>query len=352
MIVEGKVKIKLDKDVFYNPRMRSCRDLDVLVWRCLDDRREFLDALAGTGVRGMRAKVEGGYDTVYLNDIDPRAVELIKENLKINGIDAKVFNKDANVLMRERKFWHIDIDPFGSPAYFMDSAGFSVKKYLSVTATDTAAFCGSATESGLRKYLVFVEMTDVYWEVGLRALVGYIARELAKYEKGINVLISWVKEHYYRVHLMVRRSLKASKETIKKLGYMLYCPKCLNRDFIRIGECLEVCDCGGKFKVYGPIWLGSLKDDNLVNETLKFADGDVKEFVETIAHEIDSPYAYNVHALSRVLKMNPPKMEWILKNLKDLGYEASRVHYSGIVFKTDARIDDLKSLFDTQYRFG
>ncbi len=351
IVEEGKVKIKLDKDVFYNPRMRFCRDLDVLVWRCLDDKREFLDALAGTGVRGIRARVESGYDVIYLNDRDPKAVKLIKENLDLNGVDAEVFNKDANILMREKKFWHIDLDPFGSPAEFMDSAGFSVKKYLSVTATDTAAFCGSATESGLRKYFVFAEMTDIYQEIGLRALIGYIARELAKHEKGIEVLVCWAREHYYRVHLKVRKSLRSSKDSVGSLGYMLYCPRCLNRDFVKVGECFERCDCGEKFRIYGPIWLGSLKDIDLVRKMLEVADDKIK-FVKSIADELDVPFAYNVHAISRVLGINPPKISWIIEKLKEMGFEASRVHYSGIVFKTNAKMSEIKSLLDSQYRLG
>ncbi|ADB57288.1 tRNA (guanine(10)-N(2))-dimethyltransferase [Archaeoglobus profundus] len=347
IVEEGKVKIKLDRDVFYNPRMRFCRDLDVLVWRVLDDKREFLDALAGTGVRGIRAKVEGGYDVVYFNDRNPKAVELIKENMKLNGIEAEVFNKDANILMREKKFWHIDLDPFGSPAEFMDSASFSVKKYLSVTATDTAAFCGSATESGLRKYFVFAEMTDIYPEIGLRALIGYVARELAKYEKGIEVLVCWTKEHYYRIHLKVRKSLRASKDTVKKLGYMLYCPNCMNRDFVGVGECFERCECGGRFRIYGPIWLGDVKDAEIVRKMLEYAKGKAEKFVKAIAEELNTPLAYNIHALSKKLKINPPKMEKILTDLRENGFTASRVHYSGTVLKTNAKIVDLISLLNS-----
>ncbi len=349
IISEGKVKIKVEEGVFYNPRMRFCRDLDVLVWSCLDDRREFLDALAGTGIRGIRAKVECGYENVIFNDRDERAVEVIRENLKLNGIEGEVYNKDANVLMRERRFWHIDLDPFGSPSEFMDSASYSVKRYLSVTATDTSAFCGSATESGLRKYFVYAEMTDVYHEIGLRALIGYVAKELAKYEKGLEVLVCWAKEHYYRVHVRVRKSLRASKDSVKSLGYMLYCPNCLNRDFVNVGECVEKCECGSKFRIYGPIWLGSLKDRGLVERMLEKSNN---KFVKAIYEELDIPMAYNLHALSRKLKINPPKVSSVVEGLKEMGFKASRVHYSGVVVKTDAKLKDLISLLNSQNRLG
>jgi len=351
IVTEGKVKIKLDKDVFYNPKMTFCRHLDVLVWKCIEDKRDMLDALAGTGIRGIRAKVEAGYEVIF-NDRNPKAFELIKENLRLNGITAEVYNRDACALMKERKFWHIDLDPFGSPAEFMDSACYSAKRYLSVTATDTAALCGSAVESGLRKYFVFAEMTEFYPEVGLRALIGFIARCLAVYEKGLRVLIAWAREHYYRVHVTVKKSLKSAKESVKKVGYLLYCPKCLNRAIIKVGECVERCDCGERFRIYGPLWLGELKDNNFVNEMIKRVEelenvdkNKVKKFLKSIAGEIDAPFGYSIHAISRILKVSPPKMDSILGKLKEMGYEASRVHYSGIVFKTDADIKVVKDVF-------
>ena len=36
---------------------------------------------------------------------------------------------------------------------------------------------------------------------------------------------------------------------------------------------------------------------------------------------------------------------YVLGKLKEMGYEASRVHYSGIVFKTDADIKVVKDVF-------
>jgi tRNA (guanine26-N2/guanine27-N2)-dimethyltransferase len=349
VIQEGLVKIKTSEGVFYNPRMVFCRDLDVLVWKAISEREgelEFLDALSGTGVRGIRAKVESGLKPIF-NDKNPKAVEIIKENLGLNGLHAEIHNKDACVLMRSRSFDFIDLDPFGSPAYFIDSASYSVKRYLSVTATDTSALCGSATESGLRKYFVFAEMTGFYPEVGLRALIGYIARCMAIYEKGLKVLVAWAREHYYRVHLEIKRSMKLAKSSVKNVGYLLYCKKCLNFTTAQVGSCVERCDCGNRFRVYGPLWLGDLKDDDFVKGITDKAEGKVKNFLSKIGEEINTPFGYNVHSISRVLKASPLKTDEIVKELRDLGFKASRVHYSGIVFKTDADFDVVKSIFSS-----
>ncbi len=218
MVVEGKAKIKTN-GVFYNPRMRFCRDLDMLVFSCLDC-SDTLDALAASGVRGIRAMLEVGCSVTF-NDRDPRAVEVIKENLQLNGLEAEVICSEASLLMRSRSFGHIDIDPFGTPAHLIDSACFSAKRFLSVTATDTSALCGSASGAGLKKYASFAIKTDTYHETGLRMLIGFIVREATKYEKVLRPLISWAREHYYRVHFSIRKSTSMSSKIYEKLGFIL-----------------------------------------------------------------------------------------------------------------------------------
>ncbi len=363
IIREGRVRIKLDRNVFYNPKMTFCRHLDVLVFKTIAKREKrdviFLDALAATGVRGIRARVEAGYNS-HFNDRDKRAVELITENLKLNGIEGTVYNRDANSLMREMRFTHVDLDPFGSPAEFIDSACSSALKYLSITATDTAALCGSAVESGLKKYSAYVEMTEFYPEVGLRVLIGKIVREATKYDKGLIVLVSWAREHYYRVHVMFRKSVRFAKDMFEKIGYLFYCPRCLNRKWTSMkGECFERCECGGKFIMMGPMWIGELHSKEFVREMIDSSDElecenveAVRSFLKSIYNELEIPFGFNVHRISKMLKSSPPPMDSIIEKLRENGFSASRVHYSGVVFKTDASIRDVEKLaFDSEYRF-
>ncbi len=216
-VQEGRARVKVD-GVFYNPRMKFCRDLDMLIFAAMDS-REYFDALSASGIRGIRAVLEAGKTAVF-NDISPKAVRVIEENLKANGVSGEIIREDAAAVMRQRAFEHIDIDPFGSPAPFIDSACFSAKRFLSVTATDTAALCGSATNSGLKKYGAFAVKTDVYHEVGLRMLIGFVVREATKYEKALSPLVSWAKEHYYRVHFRVRKSTSGSAKVYEKMGYL------------------------------------------------------------------------------------------------------------------------------------
>jgi len=357
IVVEGKVRIKVDKDVFYNPRMTFCRHLDVLAYKVIRDsenrRVTSLDALAATGVRGIRAKVEAGFESSF-NDKSRRAVEVIRENLKLNGIEADVYNRDAVSLMRESRFTHVDLDPFGSPAEFIDSACLSALKYLSVTATDTAALCGSAPVAGLRKYGIYAEKTEFYPELGLRTLIGKIVREATKYDKAPRVLVSWAREHYYRVHVAFRRSVAMAGRIYEKMGYLFYCFKCGNRVWVKMdGDCRESCSCGGRFKMIGPLWLGELHDREFVSKMMEKVDelevGEeererIRKFLKSIRDEMDVPFSYSTHFFARILKRSPPKVERVIEELRKRGFEASRVHYSGVGFKTNAGFEEVKNV--------
>lgn len=342
MIEEGKARI-ITNGVFYNPRMRFCRDIDVLVFSLMDT-AEYLDTLAASGVRGIRAALESSKKPIF-NDISPTAVEVIKKNLKLNGLEAEVYCKDASFLLREKKFQHVDIDPFGSPAVFIDSACSSAKKFLSVTATDTSALCGSATDSGLKKYAAYAVKTDVYHETGLRVLIGFVVREATKYEKALMPVLSWAREHYYRVHFRVRKSTSQAGRIYEKIGYINFCPQCLRKEIFAIRDEHESrCKCGQKFIMLGPLWLGELKQTDFTRRVCSTAEGKVKEFLERLCNEVDTPKAYNLQRMASMLAERVPSTADVVRKLRSMGYQASKTHYCGFCIKTDADAEILAEI--------
>lgn len=341
MIIEGKARIIVE-DVFYNPRMKFCRDADMEVFRNLNS-KSYLDALSASGVRGIRAKLEAGFDNVEFNDISRKAVEVIRKNLELNGISAMVHNRDASALMRERKYDHVDLDPFGSPAEFIDSACFSAKKYLSITATDTSALCGSATISGLRKYSSFAEKTEYYHEIGLRMLIGKAVREMTKYDKYTEVLISWAKEHYYRIHLRLGKSSNKAGKMYEEIGHILHCWNCGRREALSLFETPEkYCSCGSEMKMYGPLWIGKLHSRDFVGTLEK--SGEIGKLFSIIENEVEVLGYYDLHNLTKMLRISPPSLDSVIEALRDQGFQASRTRFGGTSFKTDAEIEDVKEL--------
>ncbi len=340
MIVEGKAKISTD-GIFYNPRMKLCRDLDMIIYSELE-KNTILDAFSATGIRGIRAMLEAGRDVVF-NDANPKAVEVIKKNLQLNGLSAEVHCREATLLMREIPFRHVDIDPFGSPANYIESACISAE-VLSVTATDLEALCCKNSAS-MRKYSAVVFKTDTPHEVGLRVLLGYIARISARFEKKMEPIIAWTKEHYYRVHIRMKRSTSQSLRMFEKLGFLVYCPKCFRKDVVKLWEIPErKCRCGTDNLALGPLWLGELKDEVFLKNVVSKAEGEHKKILAKISEEVDYPTSYNIQKIcSRLGRSAPPTKDFVEK-LESLGFKASSSHYCGYCIKTDADIEVIEKL--------
>lgn len=136
--------------VFYNPAMALNRDLAVVTLQTYQrmSERELVccEPLAGCGIRGVRLANEvEGVHKVVINDISPEASRLTEHNAKLGNSVKKieVANEDANLLLSRyaaprKRFDYIDIDPFGSPAPYLDSALRAIRDggLLALTATD------------------------------------------------------------------------------------------------------------------------------------------------------------------------------------------------------------------------
>jgi tRNA (guanine26-N2/guanine27-N2)-dimethyltransferase len=161
IIREGSAEIYVPKEekiskslpVFYNKKMKLNRDIALYIINRLKP-ESILDAMAGTGIRAIRILKETSSNNITANDINPEAFKLIKKNAKLNNVNPKIKNKDVNILLQESKYDFIDIDPFGSPIFYMDSAIPSMKDNgtLAVTATDLGCLYGKHVKACQRKY--------------------------------------------------------------------------------------------------------------------------------------------------------------------------------------------------------
>jgi len=333
-IKEGMARIRVCEGIFYNPHMKMNRDITVAALRILGA-RDYLDAFTATGIRGIRVALEAGVESV-LNDKNPRAVRCAEENVRRNNLNCEVLQRDAASLMHERSFDSVDLDPFGSPAPFMIAASKSARRLLFVTSTDTSALCGSHPEAGLRKYGVHLFKTEYYPEVGLRALLGFSARCLAVFEKYARPLMTYASQHYYRAILLVGRGARKSDEMLRKTGWILHCPSCLFRK-IEILPSSEICpECGVRIKLIGPLWIGEMQDRSFLEKLSEELDSEARELTEKLINELDTPMCYDHHALCSLKKKSASKIDDLLSALRERGHKASRVHFSGTAFKTDA----------------
>jgi tRNA (guanine26-N2/guanine27-N2)-dimethyltransferase len=353
MIEEGQVSVEAVDKIFYNPRMEMNRDITVACLQSLPEITTYVDVMAASGIRGIRVKKEVTRPIdVTINDWDLPACELIKQNAERNGVQISISNCGANTLLSSTQFDFVDIDPFGTPAPYINSVCWASKRAMGITATDTAPLCGAHLKSGIRTYAAYPLKTEYYPEVGLRILMGKVAREEAKYDRAIKPLLCHTTEHYVRLYLGVAYGRAVADNMMGEMGFIVHCFRCKNRYALKglAVQAPETCPaCGARANVCGPIWLGATKDKVFVEKVigaLEQGQFNKKEralrMLRLIRDELDTPTFYDHHVLCRDLKSTPTDITILLDALREQGYSASRTHYMGVGFKTDAPINVIK----------
>lgn len=369
---EGQVSVKIpvyDKvsakaPVFYNPVMELNRDLSVTALQVYQERQDrdirICDAFGGSGIRGIRyAKEITRVESVVVNDLNPLAVEFTSENIRENSVEnVRACKEDANILLRRcrGKFDVVDIDPFGTPSPFIESAATSLNAggLLCVTATDTSALCGTYKEPCIRKYGVVPLKTEYCHENGLRILVGFISRTFSKYKKYTTPVFSHSTEHYLRIYLEVGKGAKKTDDSLKNLGYIAHCTKCLHRMTIPgiTPHIPSTCpNCNGTLKVGGPLWLGNLMDNGYVKRMLDLLPTNINTYNKALKllnrcyEESFGPATfYDLHKICKVLKTSAPPIVDVLEKLRQEGYFASRTHIKPTGIKTNAPVETIKRI--------
>lgn len=371
-IHEGKVTIKVphfDKvsakaPVFYNPVMELNRDISIAAITVFSqdaDGISICDSFGGTGIRGIRYSKEiEKVRNVVITDLNPLAVQFAEKNIEDNGTEnVNVYREDANLMLRKcrGKFDVVDIDPFGTPSPYIESAaaGLRAGGMICATATDTSALCGTYTEPCIRKYGSMPLKTDYCHENGIRILAGFMARTFAKYKKFIEVKFSHSTEHYMRIYATVGKGAKNTDESLKNLGYIAHCDKCLKR-IVFNGLTPQIPDkcpeCGGKLRVGGPLWCGTIINRDFTGRMIESLDeldlnkeAEVLKLFETCYREAEAPIGYyDIHKVCKNLKISSPPLLDVLERIEEEGYFVSRTHFSPVGIKTDADISELKRI--------
>jgi tRNA (guanine26-N2/guanine27-N2)-dimethyltransferase len=270
---EGQAEILFPKteEVFYNPVQEFNRDLSVAVIsqfcksiegeRTSSETKEkkspdvetasssslaklkhpngliILEALSATGLRSIRYALEiPGIHKIIANDINPAAVELIKRNITHNKVDDLVTPNcaDASIFMCQHRYsdkptFHVvDLDPYGSPAQFLDSGIQSVNEggLLCVTCTDMGVLCGNKGEAAFAKYGVMPLRAVFCHEMALRLVLACIQSHAARYKRYIIPFVSVSVDFYIRIFVQVFSSASKVRASASKLAYVYHCVGC------------------------------------------------------------------------------------------------------------------------------
>ena len=349
-------KVPPHDPAFFNPLGASKRNILVAIVAGyaanLGVKIVYGDPLAGVGAGSIRVCNEVGYvRRAYVNDLNPDAIELAKASAKLNRVYRKCsFSRyEANDFLSKhsgprKRFDCIELDPFGSPAPFLESAvrACKIKGMVSATATDGAVLCGVYPEVCFRKYGSNSLNTEYCHEIAVRILYGALAFAAMRLNLGISPAFAHTTKHYAKINAIITaKPIPSSRE----IGHLSHCFSCGARaiDNTVIARCQE---CGKKTKPVGPLWVGELFDRQTVEKSLKFAPTKgSKQLLERALDEIGAPKTYFV--IDKVcgnLGMPPPPLAKITNVLQKKGFRAVRTILNPRALRTDAPALRLKEI--------
>ncbi|MGB9177027.1 MAG: tRNA (guanine(10)-N(2))-dimethyltransferase, partial [Methanoregula sp.] len=249
------------------------------------------------------------------------------------------------------------LDPFGTPAMFVDAAVRGCRRFLFVTATDTAPLCGAHLRAGIRRYGAIPMNTEYHSEVGLRILLGFVVRETVKYDRGVEPLFCYAREHFTRLHLRLLRGAQAADDTLERIGFIHQCRKCPYREE---QPGLQAHDrtcprCGEPLQPIGPLWLGSIRNEEWVIQMQEAIAGrdlgtkkDLVRLLDTCRSELPTSSFYDYHHIAKLLGCSPPAIDVVLERIRAAGYPATRTHFSGYGIKTGAPLEVIRKAVGTE----
>jgi tRNA (guanine26-N2/guanine27-N2)-dimethyltransferase len=396
---------------FLNPAMAPSRTRSVLLlkdalehdWLTSQDKPiRVFDAMCSTGVRIRRWRNEIPNELqsrlrITGNDLNdfalswainshnqnlPKYTENVEMNFdrygsmtqreSVNGI---FFQKmDAKLAMADASYQWIDIDPFGSPVPFIDSAIQSLARtgVLEVTATDTAALTGSSLSSQKRRYDSQGIVDDYAHDDAVRVLLGLIAKVAAMHDRVIKPILSLFDGHHVRVSVLVKTSKEGASNFQNDIGYRLRCQD-LPYKFIKYPDSKQIKNSSG------PLWTGPLMDRDIAGrmtvenaiqtclpsekELEKLTDGELewiekdveyaaREMVRSVKHIADAADLLSREHLLLSLNAMPrlagtkgaPKMDDVVNDLIALGHSAARYPDMDPMFITDAEFETVLSV--------
>jgi tRNA (guanine26-N2/guanine27-N2)-dimethyltransferase len=349
--------------VFYNPRMKCSRDISSAIIEAYarflgKDDLVVVDALSATGIRGIRYLLENtAVQKVILNDLSSRAVKLMQENVKLNNLSdtVEIRNEDAvRLLTSLRGIDIVDIDPFGSPAEFIDPALRCLKHkgLLCVTATDLPPLLGKYPKTCIRKYFSKSILTEFSRELAVRILAYFVAREAAKLRRSVAPIFSFYHAHHVRICFLVLKRESNYSGIINSVGFVKYNPSTLERELAGL---LDPSRVEGNWVLGGPIWIAPLASSSFSKILLEVYRERLntlnlcrygEKIVSSVINEAGMPpFYFTTEKIAQTYSLPKERSaEEVVESLLNAGFSASLTHFDPKGFKTNARVHDILQL--------
>lgn len=343
---------------FFNPKAKMSRDFSIIAYSAFlknfEGPRLFLDSLAGVGARGLRVANEIKDMQVVINDLNPGALELARKSTEINELkNIRISENEACRFLSDfSKKGHrgtiVDIDPFGSPARYIDCGIRATlhRGLLSVTATDQQVLHGLFRDACKKRYHGVPIKTTYSNEIATRLVLGLINTIAARLDVEITPIFVETNMHYYRAYLRMLNK----PDTQNRIGYIAHCRACGHRQTVQepVPECQL---CGSKVEHAGPLWTSHLFEKKFVDSMLAESSSlEVdkkceKTITKCILESEMPPCYYTLDEIAEMKGSSPVPLVHVIDKLQNNGFLASPTSFSPTGFRTDATINKIKELF-------
>ncbi|XP_074023361.1 tRNA (guanine(26)-N(2))-dimethyltransferase [Numenius arquata] len=297
----------------------------------------------------------------------------MSRNVAFNGVGDLVAPRmaDARMLMHQSKaerqpFDVIDLDPYGSPAPFLDAAVQAVSEggLLCVTCTDMGVMAGNSAETCYSKYGAVSLKGKFCHEMALRIILHSLDARANVYQRFILPLLSVSADFYIRVFVRVFTGQAKVKASASKQALVYHCVGCGTHHLQRLGKVTThgtgfkygaatgppvgpTCEfCHQRHQLGGPMWAEPLHDPAFVERVLAALERSPGRFpteermrgmLSVVTEELgDVPLYYTLDGLSSTIHCNTPSLLQFRSALLHAGYRVSLSHACKNAVKTDA----------------
>lgn len=351
LVPEESLRAKAPKTfpAFFNPAARVNRDVSVAI-AAVTNPGSFLDALAGVGARGVRVANEASKTVeVTMVEFNRESAAVAERNVARNKVGSRceVVHEESNAYLHSRfgrleRFDAVDVDPFGTPAPYVQGALTAAADggVVSLTATDTATLCGVYPKVAARRYGAAVFKSEFPHEAGIRVLLGFCARVGGVIDAAIEPVAAHSTLHYLRVYFRVQRGAARSDRCLGSLGYVVPCSACHQNSTEETpsGRCPK---CGARTRPLGPLWVGGLVDEEVVGKAARVsAERGWREAARVLEGLAGSdrfpPYGYSVEGITSREGISSVRLAKVAERLAQVGRESMRQPFESSGLKTTA----------------
>lgn len=292
----------------------------------------YLDGFGATGIRALRAEKETGVRSV-VSERSFVSFQKIIENAKSNESQIEIYNEPFESIVSKFHFDFIDVDPYGSVVPFVDIAINYVSNhgYIGFTATDLSVLSGSLKDKNLRRYGTEVLNNSLRHEMGIRNLLGFIARRAATIDCGMEPMISMWHGHYYRVIVRINKSVKDAESSLLNLKHI---------------NLHEIKDTVYPDRYIGPIWSGKMNTIFIEKEMVfpSTVYEKTSDFIRKLKNEDMELFFTDLSESMSRRKINLPSTDSVVKISEENGIKVARTHFSPTGFKSDKPLELINTL--------